>query len=93
MGVEAYAIDYTDYSFQKLCENKYGINRGVYNVIDNWFYEQSIIRVQERRSLILSFLHYVTSNSKKIKFGKGGLRHKLEEYWKFAEVNQCLSII
>ena len=33
-----FIVNFTDYSFQKLCEREYGINRGVYNTIDRWFY-------------------------------------------------------
>lgn len=77
----------TDHSFQKLCEQKYGINRGVYNVIDRWFYEHGLKNIISRRKEILSFLCFMsyrmnaTNPVKKIKFGRGGLVNTLEEFW------------
>ncbi|MFA8438570.1 hypothetical protein [Pueribacillus sp. YX66] len=78
-------VNYTDHSFQKLCEKKYGINRGVYNVIDNWFYEKGIRNIISRRKEILGFLNFISKqfslNQSKVKFGSGGLVKKLEEFW------------
>lgn len=78
-------VHFTDYSFQKLCE-KYGINRGVYNTIDRWFYEKGIIDILARRNEVLNFLKFIASNlglnrPSKLKFGNGGLVIKLNEFW------------
>lgn len=78
MQYDRQIVNYTDHSFQKLCEKKYGINRGVYNTIDKWFYEAGIKNIILRRKEILNFLDYVVqslslSKSSKIKFGSGGL--------------------
>jgi hypothetical protein len=80
-------IHLPDLTFCKLCEDKYGVNRGLYNTIDYWFYEKGIENISERRSIILDFLQVVCDRSKistpnrKYKFGHGGLTIKLNEYW------------
>ncbi|MFJ5717535.1 riboflavin kinase [Neobacillus sp. NPDC093127] len=75
-------IHLTDLAFIQLCEGKHGINRGVYNTIDNWIYNQGIKNILERRRLLLAFLESIRDheNSRK-KFGPGGLRPKLEEFF------------
>ncbi|MFJ5624789.1 hypothetical protein ACIQD3_19135 [Peribacillus loiseleuriae] len=78
-------IHLTDLSFINVCNKKYGINRGVFNTIDAWFYKQGIHNIIERRNGILSFLEFIKGNSKlennRCKFGQGGLIIKLEEYY------------
>lgn len=93
MNIENSEIQYTDYSFQKLCEKKYGVNRGVYNAIDKWFYENGIKNINKRRKEILSFLSYAALSLDnnplpKIKFGNGGLTIKLNEFWNQDRFNQ-----
>lgn len=74
----------TDHSFINVCNEKFGINRGVYNTIDAWFYKQGINNILERRNSILSFLEFIKRTSEfknnRCKFGPGGLVIKLEEY-------------
>ncbi|MBT2664763.1 hypothetical protein J7J00_04585 [Bacillus sp. ISL-4] len=78
-------INLTDLSFIKVCNEQYGINRGVYNTIDAWFYKQGISNILERRNSILYFLEFIKQSSGKennhYKFGHGGLTTKLEEYY------------
>lgn len=79
-------VHYTDLTFQRLCEEEYGINRGVYNVIDRWFYENGLKNIISRRKEILNFLCFMTQRMNgtkpaKIKFGRGGLVNTLESYW------------
>ncbi|MGE6612409.1 MULTISPECIES: hypothetical protein [unclassified Peribacillus] len=78
-------INLTDLSFIKVCDEQYGINRGVYNTIDAWFYKQGISNILERRNSILYFLEFIKRSSGKentgCKFGHGGLTTKLEEYY------------
>ena len=69
-------VQLPDISFIRLCESQYGINRGIYNTIDLWFYEQGLKDIVERRKTILSFLN---GNSRR-PFGNGGLSIKLQEY-------------
>lgn len=78
-------VHYTDFSFQKFCEDKYGVNRGVYNTIDRWFYEKGLVNILNRRLLVLEFLNYVANsrshNKSKIRFGNGGLTNQLNEFF------------
>ncbi|KMY50049.1 hypothetical protein [Peribacillus loiseleuriae] len=78
-------IHLTDLSFINVCNENYGVNRGVFNTIDAWFYKQGIRNIIERRNGILSFLEFIKGNSKlennRCKFGQGGLIIKLEEYY------------
>lgn len=82
MENEKNCIHFTDYSFQKMCDMNFGINRGVYNEVDKWFYNKGIVDILERRREILSFIEYNSRNGKnKVRFGNGGLRQKLNEYF------------
>jgi len=77
-----YSIHLTDYSFQKMCNDEFGINRGVYNEIDKWFYNKGLVDILKRRKAILNFILLNDRNEKnKVRFGNGGLRDKLAEYF------------
>jgi hypothetical protein len=80
-------LNLPDLRFFTTCNQQYCINRGVYNTIDNWFFEYGIINVAYRRIYILAFLDYVkeaskdeSSSDKFIKFGHGGLTNKLNDF-------------
>ncbi|ASZ62398.1 RNA-binding riboflavin kinase RibR [Bacillus subtilis] len=78
-------LNLPDLCFYKKCNNLYGVNRGVYNVIDNWFFEYGITQVAYRRIYILSFLSFLKEDnpkvsSKYIRFGAGGLADKLNRF-------------
>lgn len=82
MKNEQNCIHLTDYSFQKMCEIEFGINRGVYNEIDKWFFNKGFVDILERRREILNFIRFNAPNGKKkVRFGSGGLRQKLVEYY------------
>lgn len=75
-----------DIFFQRTCDENFGINRGVYNTIDNWFYNIGLKNILVRRKEILRFLFYLSGETNvnqkpKIKFGNGGLSKELNEYW------------
>lgn len=73
-----------DLLFSKLCEEKYQINKGIYNTIDRWFYTKGLIQIIERRKMILSFFQYISLSEnpgKKVKFGSGGLTARLGQFW------------
>ena len=73
-----------DLLFARICEEKYEINKGVYNTIDSWFYKEGLSQIVERRKMILSFFQYIrfTENQgKRVKFGPGGLTIRLERFW------------
>jgi hypothetical protein len=86
--VEDSVIHLTDLSFEKYCQEKFGINRGVYNTIDSWFYNKGVADIVARRKTIIRFLQYShgksAANGQSLKFGHGGLRSRLDEYWTVA---------
>lgn len=71
-------LHFPDLLFTRLCETRYGINRGVFNTIDLWFFEQGVKDIIERRKTILSFLEI---NRHQPPFGHGGLSARLKEYY------------
>lgn len=78
-------IHLTDLSFQKFCEENFGVNRGVYNTIEKWFYERGVNNIIKRRLVILKFLNYaayrtIQSRNSKVRFGHGGLKNCLDEF-------------
>lgn len=79
-------LNLPDLNFYNRCNQQYRVNRGVYNTIDNWFYEYGIINVVCRRIYILAFLGFVkdktveSDSQKFIRFGHGGLTIKLKEF-------------
>ena len=76
-------IHMPDLSFVKYCEKEYGVNRGIYNTIDQWFFEQGVHRIIERRKNIMQFLDSVEllQNDKgKVKFGSKGLTERLNGF-------------
>jgi riboflavin kinase len=65
-----------DLSFVRLCKEQYGINRGVYNTIDLWFYEKGFYNIVKRRELTLNFLQFTrikTGKINRVTFGNNGL--------------------
>lgn len=77
-------IHLPDLLFTKSCIKQFGINRGVYNTIDKWFFENGIKNILERRQRIFHFLVWCIQSglatNGKIKFGNGNLSKKLMEY-------------
>ncbi len=85
-------IHLPDLSFIRLCNEEYGINRGLYNTIDLFFYERGFERIVDRRRNILYFLEHIQKNTdfknNRAKFGSGGLKIKIEEYLVELEKNR-----
>lgn len=76
-------IHLPDLLFVQWCEKRYGLNRGVYNTIDAWFYENGTKDIIKRRTSIVYFLNHYTQNhldGERIKFGQGRLTSVLSEY-------------
>lgn len=70
-----------DLKFVRFCEEKYGINRGIYNTVDEWFYEQGIEGIVRRREIIMDFFKSLNeSGNRKVTFGSKGLREKFNNY-------------
>jgi riboflavin kinase len=83
---ELATVHSTDLSFMQFCEKEFGINRGIYNTIDDWFFNIGIKNLLKRRKTIIMFLQGLqkrdsTQPSKKVKFGNGGLKLCLGEFW------------
>ncbi|WP_251551669.1 hypothetical protein [Neobacillus muris] len=79
-------IHLPDLLFHQFCIKQFGINRGVYNTIDKWFFDNGNTSILERRLRIFHFLNWCLQNglsaNGKIKFGPGNLSKNLIEYSK-----------
>ncbi|AME06132.1 hypothetical protein NNG64_03730 [Bacillus siamensis] len=73
--------------FLHWCTKQYGINKGVLNTIDGWFYDAGIIPIPVRRLYVLAFLDYAKTPGQKgnIRFGHGGLTKKLYDFMNMQE--------
>lgn len=72
-----------DYKFVTYCFEEYGLNRGIYNTIDEWLYENGYLHIVERRWMILAFLQSLQAGQTRssfLKFGKGGLTKQLLDF-------------
>lgn len=89
-------INLPDLLFIKYCEETFGLNRGVYNVIDEWFYKKDVKDIKMRREKILEFLLFAKSTlnslNGKLKFGKGNLVNLLSEYVNTSESNHSRNL-
>lgn len=75
-------LNMPDLLFSKFCEEHFEINKGVYNTIDSWFYQQGINRIVHRRKMILTFCQSIRLLRKeKVKFGPKGLTSRLNAFW------------
>lgn len=79
-------LNLPDLQFFNWCNQQYGLNKGVYNTIDHWFYEDGLVHILNRRIYLLAFLEFIKDsgikqdNHKFIRFGNGGLVAKLQEF-------------
>ncbi|MGJ7912673.1 hypothetical protein [Neobacillus sp. LXY-1] len=79
-------LNLPDLQFFAWCNQKYQINRGVYNTIEQWFYDYGVVHIHNRRIQMLAFLEFVTEErhgqiqEKILRFGHGGLTKKLNEF-------------
>lgn len=67
-----------DLRFVQFCEEKFALNKGIYNTIDNYFFELGEQDIIKRRRLIFQFSLQHCAVGKK--FGPGGLTRKLEDF-------------
>lgn len=73
-----------DLIFVRFCEEEFGVNRGIYNTVDQWFYKQGVIEIVARREVILDFFRSLKLNedrSRKMKFGSKGLTERLDHFF------------
>ncbi|UUZ78979.1 hypothetical protein LJK88_27420 [Paenibacillus sp. P26] len=82
--IEEETLQLPDLQFVNHCFRKYGLNRGIYNTIDEWLYRNGTREVIRRRQTILDFLSSLQQSepgrSTFLKFGKGGLTKRLQEF-------------
>ena len=76
-----YVINLPDLQFSQFCQQQFSLNKGIYNTIDSWFYNNGIIDILVRRKMILQFMKFSSSDETKVKFGSGGLSKKLDDFW------------
>lgn len=76
-------IHLPDLQFIQYCQQRYGLNRGVYNTIDSWFYNMGVTDIAHRRNNIIQFLDGCSQQIQhgKLQFGHGGLTPCLTLYW------------
>lgn len=55
-------LNHPDLKFYHKCYQDYHINRGIFNTIDDWFFEYGVIDIVYRRFYILAFLEFVKGN-------------------------------
>lgn len=71
-----------DLLFFEYCRDTYQINRGVYNTIESWFYNQGEKDILSRRNQLLCFLNYNEElGVVNAKFGRGGLSERLNNFY------------
>jgi hypothetical protein len=80
---EEQVVHFTDLLFVDYCEKQFGINKGIYNTIDSWFYKNGYVDIIQRRKIMIEFLQFASGSnegSRKLKFGHGGLVPKLDDF-------------
>ena len=77
-----------DLTFTQFCEQRFALNKGIYNTIDLWFYNKGFTHILNRRRVMLRFMIYSCNDKSKVKFGSGGLTRKLKEFW--CQTNEML---
>lgn len=88
-------LNLPDLHFFLWCQNKYKINKGIFNTIDHWFYTYGVVPIIHRRIYILTFLDFITkeenySQHKFVKFGNGGLSRKLNQFIQQTEAGEFM---
>ncbi|RHW31773.1 hypothetical protein D1B33_17590 [Lysinibacillus yapensis] len=84
-------IHLPDLRFVRYCEENFGVNRGIYNIIDAWFYDQDMVNVSNRRKVIIEFFSYLNKEKENFKFGPGGVKAQLENFWISKKDSQVVS--
>lgn len=76
-----------DVQFAAWCRERFDINRGVYNTIDEWLFQSGLQEIVTRRTAIISFLTYVHQTNvgylkgDQLKFGRGKLIAALTRFF------------
>ncbi|KGR75087.1 hypothetical protein [Ureibacillus sinduriensis] len=74
-------LNLPDLQFSQYCHHQFSINKGIYNTIDSWFFNNGITNILDRRMRVLQFMALTISKETDVKFGPGGLSKKLEDFW------------
>lgn len=82
---EAEALHLPDFQFVNYCFQTFGLNRGIYNTIDQWLYKFGYREIITRRSVTIDFLQDIQlkhgrDRSSMLRFGKGGLTKQLDDF-------------
>ena len=84
---QARYLNLPDLQFFNWCHSQFKVNKGIYNTIDQWFYDEGIENIHPRRVHIIAFLQFAQEgNGRKtekegvLRFGAGGLTNQLREF-------------
>ncbi|OME80724.1 hypothetical protein BK120_18780 [Paenibacillus sp. FSL A5-0031] len=77
--------EWPDLAFHHYCLQMYRLNRGVYNTIDQWLYDNGYAGIKGRRKMIIQFLDHMIKlqaeeGHKYLSFGKGNLVAQLSQF-------------
>ncbi|CAG7636323.1 RNA-binding riboflavin kinase RibR [Paenibacillus solanacearum] len=81
--VDEHLTNLPDHRFVSHCLERYGLNKGVYNTIDDWMYRKGMISITERREVMIIFLASLQEergSSGPLRWGKGVLTKRLLEF-------------
>ena len=77
--------EWPDLAFHHYCLHMYRLNRGTYNTIDQWLYDNGYPEIKSRRKMIIRFLDLMAQSQadegrKFLSFGKGNLIVELSQF-------------
>jgi riboflavin kinase len=77
--------EWPDLAFHHYCLQTFRLNRGSYNTIDQWLFDNGYPEIRRRRKLIIQFLELMqqspTAEERKfLSFGKGKLIVELSQF-------------
>jgi hypothetical protein len=84
---QARYLNLPDLQFFNWCHSQFQVNKGIYNTIDQWFYDEGIVNIHPRRVHVIAFLQFAQEGNKRkaeregvLRFGAGGLTNQLREF-------------
>lgn len=77
--------EWPDLAFHHYCLQVYRLNRGTYNTIDQWLFDNGYPEIKRRRKMIIRFLDLMAQSQadegrKFLSFGKGNLIVELSQF-------------
>lgn len=78
-------FEWPDLAFHHYCLQMYRLNRGTYNTIDQWLFDNGYPEIKRRRKMIIVFLERMVKmqaeeGRKFLSFGKGNLIVELSHF-------------